>query len=482
VVVALAFALSCVAILLYLWTAFGGPVPLKPHGYRFTATFPEATLLGEQAEVRISGVPVGKVVDLQRSSHGGTRATIELQRRYAPLPANSRAMLRAKTLLGETYVELTPGTRNGPKLADGGVLPRASVAPTVELDEILRALDPRTRAAFRTWMEEQALATHDRGRDISDALGQFRAFAEDAGQLMKLLRGQDPQLRGVVRDTGAVFAALSERRTALRGSIDNWQRVFATFARRDDELAQTFRALPTFEREGRRTAERLTRFARTTDPLVTQLRPAARALAPVTRAAQQTAPALKALLTSLGPATKASRRGLPASQAFLHDLRPALAELSPPLIQFAPLLQQIGTYRRELMAFMVNVTALTQASSAPAGREEPLHYARAMAVLSPANLTPYPRIMGWERRNPYMLPGAMPGALQVYDSRTCSDEPWPALASNHALIPADLERRIRELILGDRRPIVPPCVQAPRAAGQETSFPHIQPLRPTKGP
>ena len=33
------FTLSCFGLLLYLWSAFGGPVPLKPHGYRFNASF-----------------------------------------------------------------------------------------------------------------------------------------------------------------------------------------------------------------------------------------------------------------------------------------------------------------------------------------------------------------------------------------------------------------------------------------------------------
>ena len=30
------FALSCFGLLLFLWLAFGGPIPLKPQGYRFT--------------------------------------------------------------------------------------------------------------------------------------------------------------------------------------------------------------------------------------------------------------------------------------------------------------------------------------------------------------------------------------------------------------------------------------------------------------
>ena len=51
----IAFTLSCVAILLYLWLAFGGSVPLRAEGYRFEVRFPEATQLAQEADVRISG-------------------------------------------------------------------------------------------------------------------------------------------------------------------------------------------------------------------------------------------------------------------------------------------------------------------------------------------------------------------------------------------------------------------------------------------
>src|ERR1041385_2981491 len=94
------FTLSCFGLLLYLWSAFGGPIPLKPHGYRFEASFAEATQLAQEADVRISGVPVGKVKKIQLGSEGRSVATIELKDKYAPLPSDARAILRAKTLLG----------------------------------------------------------------------------------------------------------------------------------------------------------------------------------------------------------------------------------------------------------------------------------------------------------------------------------------------------------------------------------------------
>src|SRR5205807_10108260 len=96
------FTLSCFGLVLYLWSAFGGPVPLKPHGYRFHASFAEATQLAQEADVRISGVNVGRVKKIDLGSDGRTDATIELQDKYAPLPEDRRAIPRQKALRGET--------------------------------------------------------------------------------------------------------------------------------------------------------------------------------------------------------------------------------------------------------------------------------------------------------------------------------------------------------------------------------------------
>src|SRR3954454_3966943 len=101
------FALSCFGILTFLWLSFGGSVPLAPKKYEVVVSFPEATTLAEQADVRISGVPVGKVQSKQLHDNL-TQAVLRIDPRYAPLPMDTRAILRQKTLLGETYVELTP--------------------------------------------------------------------------------------------------------------------------------------------------------------------------------------------------------------------------------------------------------------------------------------------------------------------------------------------------------------------------------------
>ena len=97
--------------------------------------------------MRISGVRVGRVKKKVANPQTGlTDTEIEIDARYAPIPKDTRAILRQKTLLGETYVELSPGTAQAGKVDDGGKLAAGQVADTVQLDEILRGFDPQTRA------------------------------------------------------------------------------------------------------------------------------------------------------------------------------------------------------------------------------------------------------------------------------------------------------------------------------------------------
>ena len=143
------FALSCFALLLFLWLAFGGSVPLKPKGYRFTTSFSEGTQLAVEADGRISGVPVGKVKTIDAKDTGRSEVVVEMDAKFAPIPKNTRAVLRQKTLLGETFVELTPGDPKRGMLPEAGTLPPAQVSDTTELDEIFQTFDPKTRVAFQ---------------------------------------------------------------------------------------------------------------------------------------------------------------------------------------------------------------------------------------------------------------------------------------------------------------------------------------------
>src|SRR3712207_1697609 len=168
------FAFSCFGILLFLWLQFGGATPIKPEKYLVKVGFPEAVGLLQDVDVRTAGITIGTVRDVEIEEHSKRAvATLALDREYAPLSRDARAILRRKTLLGETFVEITTGSKEGPKVADGGRLSNSAVAPTVELDEILQTYDQRTRDAFQIWQQQLGVAVGKRGEDLSNVLNRL---------------------------------------------------------------------------------------------------------------------------------------------------------------------------------------------------------------------------------------------------------------------------------------------------------------------
>ena len=482
------FALSCFGLLLFLWVAFGGAIPLKPKGYRVNASFVGATALAVEADVRISGVPVGKVKFIEADQKTGrSDVEMEIESRYAPLPADVRAQLRQKTLLGETYVELTPGSKTGRKLPERGRIPVSQVAASVQLDEIFRAFDPRTRRAFQSWMEEQARGIDGRGKDVNDALGNLGPFAEEAADVVDVLDRQESAVTRLISNTGVVFEALTERDAQLRGMITNLNAVFRTTASRDRALQETFVALPTFQRESRATLSRLDRFARDTDPLVDQLRPAARQLSPTLQDLERLAPDLRRLFVELGPLIRASRTGFPAAERLLDDLKPVLQQLDPALDQVIPILQYLKPFRRELTGFFANSVAATQATDVQPETGTKLHYLRTTNPANAENFAVYPRRIGSNRPLPYAQPGAfdkLREGLEVNDDRHCgrgvpviSQVADPVLAQ---LLPDPIREEIYNLFLpatqNTQQP-APPCkLQAPQTfQGETLQYPHVKP-------
>ena len=422
ILVAAGFALSCFALALFLWIAFGGPIPLKPEGYRFEVPFDEATQLAQESDVRISGVSVGKVKAIELGDEGDAVATVELQPRYAPIPDDTRATLRQKTLLGETYVELSPGSNEAEPLPEGGDLPRAQVSDSVQLDEIFRTFDARTRAAFSQWMQGAAAALRGRGEDLGIAISSLDSFAAEADDALRILDSQEQAVTGLVSSGAEVFGALSERQGQLSGLIRNSEAVFSTTARRNEDLKALFTVLPTFLRESRTTLTRLDRFAAESDPVITELRPAVRQLGPTLTSTANLASELQNFYPGLRAAINAAPKGFPALRRLLDDdLPPLLTRLPSFLDELTPIITVIRQYRHEVTGFLGNVAAATNAiNDEGAG---PLNYIRTMAPFSPEMMSAFPRRLASNRTNPYIEPKGylnLPTGLESFETAQCT--------------------------------------------------------------
>jgi phospholipid/cholesterol/gamma-HCH transport system substrate-binding protein len=449
------FALSCFGLLLFLWKAFGGTTPLAPAGYRVHVRFPEATQLSEQADVRISGVPVGRVV---RLAQGGLRtdATIQLDAKYAPLSRDARAILRTKTLLGETYVELTPGSPRAPKLPEGGTLGDGRVAKTVELDEVVRAFTPSTRRDLKRFVTGMAQSLDGHERDLSDSIGNAGPALREGGSLLEILDSQRGAVRRLVRDTGVTFDALGRNQAAVRQLVTAGDRLFATTAARDGDLQRTLKLLPTFLDELRPTLSTARATAADAAPVVHALAPAAGRVEPVLRDTIGLVPSLRAALREASPLITAARPGLPAATRTVRAAPALMRELEPAARDLRPLAGFLGLYRRELVQSWMNVAAATQATVQNPGAAKALHYLRVLIpVTSEAFMTQGERFAS-NRHNPYLAPGALAKLATGLEALDCAN------TANPQTLP----------VLGS----TPPChEQAPyEFDGARRSFPHLQ--------
>jgi virulence factor Mce-like protein len=412
ILVMVAFALSCFGILLYLWISFGGSLPLKPQSYRFKAALPEATALVREADVRIAGVNVGRV-KTQQYEAGSTSQIVEmeLEPRFAPIPEDTRAILRQKSLLGETYIELTPGSPSAPKLDENELLTRNNVEATTELDEIQRVFDPETKRAFRSWVNATGEGIRaGTGENLNDALGNLPGFARDGADVLTVLDEQDQALRQFISNSGEVFGALSERRGQLRSLIVNSNRVFSATAAEKEALAETFQELPGFLDESRRTLVRLEEFARDTDPLITDLKPVAEDLGPTIRDLGALAPDLEQLLRDLRPLIAESRATLPQAARYLRGLRQVTAGIRTFFPELNPLLSFLNFNQEAIAMFLREGGGASNyqlpAGDAPGGREGKMGALAQIALINDETLGTNNKRRSDDRGNAYPAPNA----------------------------------------------------------------------------
>ncbi len=372
-----------------------------------------------------------------------------MNRKFAPVHVDARAILREKTILGETYVELTPGTPGSPVVADGGLLGRGQVVAAVQLSDIFNAFDPATRRAFQVWQQDLAKAIRGNDQNLNSVLGNLPAFAADASDLLAVLDAQHLAVVRLVQNGGTTFGAISQSQSALRNLITTGETVFATTAANNNALADTFHVFPTFLTESRLTMARLKTFALDTDPLIRELIPVAQQLGPTLHSVRLLSPDLRRLFVNLGPLVTVSKTGLPAVAEVLRGARPLFDQLGPFLEQLNPIFTWLSGHQQLVSDFIHNGGAAINATTTSVGGNGLGHYLRQYGPLGAETL-------GSPR-------AATPTTAATHTRRRCGSPPSSTTAAifpetgaiRHGIAPTPAERTPRR---ASRRP-------APRPAG-----------------
>lgn len=102
--------LAALLLLTYMTFKVGGFSFLQKSGYRLNATFSSASGLDKKAPVRIAGVEVGRVEEIQLVE-GGAKVTLKIDA-GVKIRKGGHAAIRSEGLLGDRYVEIVPGKEN----------------------------------------------------------------------------------------------------------------------------------------------------------------------------------------------------------------------------------------------------------------------------------------------------------------------------------------------------------------------------------
>jgi phospholipid/cholesterol/gamma-HCH transport system substrate-binding protein len=415
-----AFALACVILTLVVFHVFGGALPLEAQGYRVKIPLPQAANLVPGSGVQIAGVKVGRAVGVARAGNGA-RVTVELQRKFAPLRSGASAIARTKTLLGEGYLELAPGSRSARPIPDGGELAAKQVRPAVQLDEFLSTFAPATRTRLRDAFGGLSTALAGREQALNDSLGNAAPFTGSLLDVLRAVDGQRTDLRGVISSSADVLQAVGERQGALRAAVTAGDDALAVTARRNRELAATVHALPGFLSQLHRTADTISAASPDLNAAVASLLPIAPLVAPALAQIRTAAPEFRALFADLPATLAAGRQGLPALTRIVRAARVGFQQFYPTARELIPFMQLFGANKR-VIDILANVASVSSGSYVGPGGTV-VGYATGLPTVWNETISGWAKKLPTNRQNPYpkppdgLLDTGKLGVLRAYDCR-----------------------------------------------------------------
>ncbi len=231
------FALLSISGILFMAINTGQRFGPLPPLYRVSFLVKDADGLVEGSDVRIAGVPVGKVMAIATTSQGArVDLGIDPGKGYDPIFTDGVVLIRPKSLLGEKYVDLQRGTSNV-EIPDGGMLPMSQAFTQVEVDQVLNSSDPATRKALSANITTLGEGFANRGQDINPTIPELRRIAEHLTPVSARFANRTAQIDHILVDTDTILTTLADEHAQLATLLQSADGVTTTIAQNDNHLA-----------------------------------------------------------------------------------------------------------------------------------------------------------------------------------------------------------------------------------------------------
>ncbi|WIM86253.1 virulence factor Mce family protein [Candidatus Mycobacterium wuenschmannii] len=205
------------AVLLALSIATGAYLVWPTHGgNKITGYFTSAVGLYPGDQIRIVGVPVGKIESIEPRADD-VKITMTVKH-GVKVPADARAIIMSPNLVAARFIQLAPAYTNGPALSDGASIPLAKTAVPVEWDEVKESLT-------------------DLAKQLSPAAGQLQGpLGKAINQAADTFNGNGDSFRSSLRELSQAAGRLGDSRTDIFGTVKNLQVLVDALSQSNEQI------------------------------------------------------------------------------------------------------------------------------------------------------------------------------------------------------------------------------------------------------
>jgi virulence factor Mce-like protein len=299
-------------------------------GYHVDAIFNDVDFLIPGQQVRIAGATVGQVESIKLTKNLKARVEMVLGNQYAPFRSNANCEVEPQSLIGDRYVNCTPGTPQYPALkAQGGeppTLPVSSTNSPVDLDLVLQTLNLPTRERAALLIDSLGVGLTAQGGDLNQAIMNANPALQETQRVLSILNQNRAQLQSLIDGSDTVLGRLATSRSRVQAFVRNSATILSTTAANRSSLEQAVVRLPPLLEQVRPTLAALDAFAKEGTPASTELDAAAPGLNSLLGQLQGFAPQVLPTIEKLGTTANTLQAALPSITPQVQRLRSLAAE------------------------------------------------------------------------------------------------------------------------------------------------------------
>ena len=332
-------------------------------GYQVRAIFDNAAYAVPGEEVRVAGVQVGQIdsLDVAYGNKAAVTFTIDTPG-FTPFHKDAHCTIRPQSLIGEKYVECSPGSTRSPEIdtvpsgrpgAGKHFVPLAQTSSPIDIDLIgdINRLPYRQRLALV--INEFGAALAGRGEDLNQAIHRANPALRQTDKVLAILAQQNHVLANLAVNSDRVLAPLADKRRRVSHFIASANQTGTATAERSADIQRSLQRFPVFLRELRPTLQQLGSFTDQMTPVLADL--------------HRSAPDLNRFVTALGPFSRSATTSV-------VSLGKATVIGRPALIRSLPLTRQLARFAKNALPVSKNLDALTASFDKTGGIERLMDY------------------------------------------------------------------------------------------------------------